>query len=236
MKIFCSIFLFLSCFYAFSKNKTQPVKTEETTKSVFKQGHSQPSASSFKDCSSSGTKQKRLKNYSFSGVLSFPGNQIESLVDQHFSYIKNAWPKSCPAHCKQINSYKVLSKAYPVKVSKNFCKKEESRESYSMKKRFPFPKWDHKPITQAHKDMWEWIYSVFIYSYYPFAEPAKEFVKHNLKTACPSCSFYFDYTYAYTKDNHLDLQIKASCGDKRTFFSNFKAEFSLINNWKCEKK
>ena len=235
-----TFFLILSLSFAVQAFSKQNLGSPSGQKSVSKsepalQTGKAKKIKAAKDCNSSAQSQRSLKSYTFKGVFSIPDSQIEDLVNSHFPYIQKGWPKQCPEHCEQINNYKIVSKTYPTDIKKGSCKKEEAKESYSLKKQFAFQK-DKNSVVKAHKEMWEWIFSVFIYPYYPFVKPSKEFIENKLLEACPSCSFYFDYNYKYTKNNYLDLSITARCGDRRNLLSSFKAEFILVNDWKCKKR
>ena len=136
----------------------------------------------------------------------------------------------------QINSYQVSSKIYPKTVKKGSCTEEQSKEIYGFKKKFLFDK-TKKSVKRTHKEMTEWVLATFVYPYFPipFLEPTKESIEHNISKACPSCSFYLDYTYKYTDGKVLDLDIMARCGDAKKFMFDFKIEFALIQNWSCKK-
>ncbi len=186
------------------------------------------------NCSTEGQKSLHSDRFTFSTPLSF-SNQINGWIDKSLDIMKKDVSKQCPSYCQQTKSYKVLSKTYPQNIEKDSCKEGEANEFYSFKKAFPFEK-GADSIKQAHKNMMEWIFSTFVYPYYsPFENPSREFIENKLSEACPSCSFYFDYTYKYTKDNSLELNIKARCGDKKKLLSRFKAEFILTSSWKCKK-
>ena len=244
MKIFFFIFFLLFAPHFFLKpSQAKKLLTEKKAKiksSVLKnekpiQTDKARKKQSLEACNYSAKSQRHLKSHTINNIIHFSTSQIEDLVDDHFSYIRKGWPKQCPSYCEQINNYEMLSKIYPKSTTKGSCKKEESKESYSFKKQFPFQQ-NKGSITKAHEEMRNWILSVFVYPYYPFAATSKEFTERKLSEACPSCSFYIDYTYRYTRDNNLDLDIIARCGDKRKFLSSYEMEFILINNWSCKKK
>ena len=245
MRIFFPIFFLLFASQVFlhsiSAEKLLPSRKTKFKSSVLKnvkplQTDEVKKKQSLKNCDYSAKSQRRLKSYNINNMVSFSKSQMEDLVDNHFSYMKKGWPKQCPSHCKQVNNYKIVSKTYPKSTTKGSCKKEESKESYSFKKQFPFQQ-SKGSMKKAHNDMTVWIIETFVYPYFPipFLKPTKESIENNISKACPSCSFYLDYTCKYTKNN-LDLDIIARCGDKRKFLSGSKMEFVLINNWSCKKK
>ena len=162
-------------------------------------------------------------------------SRIGKWVERSLYYIKRDKFKRCPKTCEQINNYQVLSKIQPKNTEKNSCKGSYAKESYSFKKNFTFGKGGHL-AEKSHESMVEWILGTFVYSYIPLPllEPTQEYRESNLSSACPSCSFYLDYSYKYTKDNSLALEIKARCGDSKKFMSDFKADFVLINFWSCK--
>lgn len=231
LKILFLILFLLASPSVFSKEESSPKSLEKTSS----QSNTAENIKNLKDCNVSEQSQKALKSYNINSLDSFPSSQIKELVSSQFSYMRVGWPKSCPSHCRQVNNYTILSKVYPKSISEDSCKKEERTETYSFKKQFALQKKKGSIVT-AHKKMREWIFSVFVNPYYPFATPGKEFVEYKLDSACPSCSFYLDYSYKYTKENNLELDITARCGDKKRLFSSFKMDFILVNDWKCEKK
>ena len=188
-------------------------------------------------CDLSARSQKKISSYMISDVNSFLNEtDIENLLDMHLDDMKQGWPNKCPKHCKAINDYSIFAKTYPLSVNKNSCDKNEAKEIYRLNKNFPMKGHSKSDKQQAHKETRDWMFSIFVNPFYPFAKnPPKEFTENNLDKACPSCSFYLDYTYKYI-DNQLDLKVTARCGDKKTFFSKFRSEFFLVNHWKCEGK
>ena len=188
-----------------------------------------------KTCKLSGQSQRPLKDYIIKSIIGFSSDQISHLPEEPFSYIKKGWSShQCPEHCEPVNDYKISYRIYPQKVNKGSCPKEEAKESYSIKKRFAFQTNQDSSVQKAHKNMTKWIVSIFVDPYYPAASHPKEFVENNLGQACPSCSFYLNYSYKYTKDNNIDFQITANCGDKRELFTSFKVESVLSNYWSCK--
>ena len=184
-------------------------------------------------CEAKGKKLLYSEKLTFS-PLNF-SRRIGKWVERSLNYIKRDKFKQCPKTCEQINNYQVLSKIQPKNVEKGSCKEKPAKESYSFKKKFTFGKGGHF-AEKSHESMVEWILGTFVYSYIPLPllEPTQEYKESNLPSACPSCSFYLDYSYKYTKDNSLALDIKARCGDSKKFMSDFKADFVLINFWSCE--
>lgn len=240
-----SLFIFLFSLNAseakeipFKKSGTKSVEKQSEYKTVdaLKQSsHSKEMEAHQKNCEASGQSHVYSKHYKLKNPLSF-ANKISTWVDESLSYVKKGVSEQCPKHCEQINNYQTSSKIYPQNVIKESCKGEQSKETYAFNKKFFFEK-NRKSVKKTHQEMTEWILATFVYPYFPlpFLEPTEESVENNLSKACPSCSFYLDYTYKYTEDNNLDLDIKARCGDTKKFMFDFKAEFVLINNWSCRK-
>lgn len=192
-------------------------------------------ASSGQACALSGESGLYFEDSLTSDITGFFKN-TKKRAEKDLSYIKEAPSGQCPETCGQINSYEAISKIFPVSVNKGSCSGEEAKEVYFFNKKFPF-KLSQISMEKAHEDMKSWIFSLFVDPHYPFASPSKEFIESGLETACPSCSFYLDYSYKYTKEGHIDLLIKASCGDKRSFLSSqFKVETRLISRWACQSK
>lgn len=190
------------------------------------------------DCNLSARSQKIIRNYQISKIDDFLNEQdIENLLERHLDDIKKGWPGKCPEYCTAVNNYSILAKTYPLSINKASCNKNEAKETYHLSKKFPFKSDSKADKQKAYQQTRDWVFSIFVDPYYPFAKaPPKEFTENKIGTACPSCSFYFDYIYKYTETNTLDLSITARCGDKRTFFSKFKSEFFLVNQWKCVEK
>ena len=188
------------------------------------------------NCDLSGRSQKEIKSYVVSSADDFLQKEdIENLLDMHLEDIEKGWPNKCPKHCQAINNYSIFGKAYPLNVSKNSCDKKEAKEVYQLSKKIPMGGSGKADKQKAYKKTRDWMLSVFVNPFYPFAKkPPKEFIENNLGKSCPSCSFYLDYTYRYTSGNQLDLKVTARCSDKRTFFSKIKSEFFLVNHWKCD--
>ena len=190
------------------------------------------------DCNLSGHSQKKINSYAISITDNFLNDEdIEELLEMHLGDIKKGWPNKCPLHCSAVNDYSIFAKAYPLSVKKNSCDKQEAKETYPIEKSFSMRSSDKEAKKEAYKEAGDWMFSVFIKSFLPFSKNLpKEVAEYKIDSACPSCSFYLDYTYKYTKEDKLDLNVKAHCGDRRTLFSKFKSDFFLQNNWKCAKK
>ena len=190
------------------------------------------------DCNLSARSQKKIKSYKSSVVSSFFNEKdIEEFLDLHLDDIKKGWPNQCPKSCKAINDYSIFVKTYPLSVNKNSCNKIESKEVYTLGKKFDIKGDSRAAKKKAYTQARDWMFSVFVYPYRPFVSSfPKEFTENNLDKACPSCSFYLDYSYRYTTDNKLDLKATAHCRDKKTFFSNFQTHFFLVNQWRCVKE
>ena len=220
---------------------SQPSSKEQPAKSILKKNkidfvNQIGEVTNPKNCDYSNKSQKIFKTHIIKSTAIFPEKRLEKLIDYHLSYIQKGWPQRCPSHCEQVNNYKMLSKIFPADIIKGSCKKEESKESYSLDKKFSFQQ-NKKSIKKAHKDMTKWVLATFVYPYLPIPflpKPTKESIEHNIGEACPSCSFYLDYNYRYTEDNQLDLHITASCRDRRKTLSSFKLDFILENQWSCK--
>ena len=187
-----------------------------------------------KSCNQSGKMELYSEKNKFKPIDIFFNNKMDSLADKNFFYMKKKLTRQCPKHCQQINNYKIISKISPIKTIKGSCKKKESQEVYTLKKSFPL-KPSQSSNKKSHQNMKDWIFSLFIYPYYPFSKTNKEYADDYLLKACPSCSFYIDYHYIYTKNSHLDVNLTARCGDRRYFFSDFQTEISFVNHWLCKK-
>ncbi|MCZ0932787.1 MAG: hypothetical protein OXJ52_06525 [Oligoflexia bacterium] len=245
-KLFLLICVFFIVFQtvAFSKSseKNQVSRTSKKLESEQKGSLSNKEKSKSQkaktNCHLSARSQKAIKSYTVSNVDSFLNKEdIEDLLDMHLDDIKKGWPNKCPKPCKAVNDYSIFAKTYPLSVSPNSCDKTEAKEVYPLNKKFVIGGQSKADKQKAYKKTRDWVFSVFVNPFYPFAKnPPKEFTDNNLGKACPSCSFYLDYTYKYTADNQLDLNVTARCGDRRTFFSKYKSEFFLVNHWKCAKK
>ena len=182
--------------------------------------------------------QKKLKSYTISKVSHFFNEKdIEELLDLHLDDMKRGWPNKCPKHCRAFNNYSISAKFYPLNINKNSCDKIEAKEIYRMGKEFNIKGAGRAAKKEVYTQTRKWVFSIFFDPYLPFASSfPKEFTEKHLDKACPSCSFYMDYNFQYTKDNKLDLKITTRCGDKRTFFSSFQAQFFLVNQWSCKKE
>ena len=190
------------------------------------------------NCHLSARSQKKIRSYKISSISDFLNEKdIQNLLDMHLDDIEKGWPNKCPKSCKAVNDYSILAKTYPLSVNEKSCDTSEAKESYHFNKQFPIRGNSESDKHKAYKQTRDWVFSIFVDPYYPFAKNfPKEFTENKIDKACPSCSFYFSYVYKYTKDNKLDLSLTARCGDKRTFFSAFQSEFILVNKWKCENK
>lgn len=220
------------------QSNTKSVKTHlknGTTDSLEQQLHFEKSELEQENCETSGQSPVYSKHYKLKSPLHF-AHRVDDWVDDSLFYIRKGAIRQCPEFCMQINSYQVSSKIYPQTVIKGSCTEEQSKEIYAFKKRFFFDK-SKKSVKKTHKEMTEWVLATFVYPYFPipFLEPTRESIEHNISRACPSCSFYLDYTYQYTEDKALNLDITARCGDAKKFMFDFKAEFALVNNWSCKK-
>lgn len=216
------------------KNNKIKHKTDKPEESFSLENSSRPKekkGDNKEDCSVSG--QELIYSHNFSST----GLNISSSVGDWFKkslpYVKKNPLKHCPKRCKQINSYQALSKTYPKTVKKGSCKGKEAKEIYFLEKKFLFLK---NKMERTHEEMLEWLLGTFIYPFFPIFEmdSTKEAFQHNIPAACPSCSFYFDYSYKYIEGKGLDLAITARCGDMKRLISRFKFEFTLVNNWKCK--
>lgn len=189
-----------------------------------------------KSCQKKGESFLSSKDYEFTNPFNF-SSQTNEWVNQSISHVIKNQSDKCLSPCKQINNYEVRAKIYPQKVRKSSCKGPESKESYVFNKKFSFKNKKRSSLKLAHKNMTQWIVSTFVNPYYPvpFLELSEESLKNNIGKACPSCSFYFEYSYKYKARGHLDLDIKARCGDQKVFLSPFKMEFQLFNYWECKR-
>ena len=185
-----------------------------------------------KECSAGG--QELIYSHTFSSRALNISKGIEGWFQKSLPYVKKKPAKKCPVQCRQNNTYQVFSKVYPKTVKKGSCKGKSSKESYSFKKDFLYLK---DSIEKTQHNMLEWMLGTFVYPFFSiFAmEPSLEAIKSNIADACPSCSFYLDYSYKYIEGKGLNLNIKARCGDMRRLVSKFKFEFTLVNNWQCAK-
>ena len=185
-------------------------------------------------CSLSDRSQKKINSYIFSIADNFLNDEdIEELLEMHLSGIQKDWPNKCPQTCKAVNDYSVFAKSYPINISRDSCSQEEAEELYQINKVFSMKDSGKEAKKKAYKEASDWMFAVFIKPFIPFSKKLpKEAVEHRIKSACPSCSFYLDYSYKYT-NNQLVLNVTARCGDRRTFFSKFKSDFFLVNHWKC---
>ena len=251
-----NVFLLVCVFLFFFQRETfsKPIESKSVSKPglgetdlSFKRPDKQKGGSLSKKSKNSGVKskcnlfgksRKALKSYVVSDLNSFLTKEdINDLLDMHLEDIKKGWPNKCPKHCQAINNYSVFGKSYPVSVSKDSCDKEEAKEIYHLSKKTVMGGDSKTDKQKAYKKTRDWMLAVFVKPFYPFSKnPPKEFIANNLGQACPSCSFYLEYTYKYTADNKLDLEVTANCSDRRTFFSKYKSEFFLINQWKCAEK
>ena len=233
--VFLIFFLLFSNQSSSRRDQDQKIKIRQKSFPKNSLPEKQIVAKKIQKCNQSSESELYSTKYIVSRISHF-SNQVEDFVDKHFPYIKKKEGNQCPKSCRQINNYRVSAKVYPLNVYKNSCLKEEAKETYSFRKKFSF-KQNKNSIKKAHENMRKWIFAIFVDPYDPLSwlkKPNKLAMEHNILKACPSCSFYFDYNYKYTKDNHLDLHITTRCGDKRSFFSKFSAQFTLINSWSCK--
>ena len=186
-------------------------------------------------CRASGASQVYMRQDKLSKIINISG-QIARLADHSLPYIKKSLPRKCPRLCRQINSYRMASQIKPSQVKAHSCPAKEALESYTFHKQIPFER-DKKAVIKAtHQSMADWLLSTFVYPYYDvfgIQDLSPEFKERGLDKACPSCSFYLDYTYRYETDG-LNMEVTARCGDKREFLSNIDVASSLWNDWRCE--
>ena len=236
---FLFIFLFLLSTEAkeesfLRKNNKIKGKTKELeVKSLLKSGKLSEKREKDKNKACSASGQELIYSHNFSSTALNISSGIEEWFQKSLPYIKKEPSLRCPKQCRQSNSYQVISKIYPKTVKKGSCKGKEAKESYSFEKKFLSLK---KNIEKTHEDMLEWILGTFVYPFVSILsmDSSSEAIKSNISAACPSCSFYLDYSYKYIEGKGLDLVIKAQCGDIRRLISRFKFEFALMNNWRCE--
>ena len=193
------------------------------------------------DCHLSGKSRLYVRQSKISRITNIAG-QIARLADQSLPYIKKAVPRACPRHCRQINSYRTVSQIQPSSSEKDSCPHDEAQESYFFQKRIPFPEISNRKNTKknslktAHQNMADWILSTFVYPYYNvfgMRDVSIEFKEKGLDKACPSCSFYLDYSYLYERDG-LSMEMTAQCGARRRLLAGIDIKFSLWNDWRCE--
>ncbi|MBC6415811.1 MAG: hypothetical protein GDA46_05410 [Bdellovibrionales bacterium] len=218
--------------------KKENLNSQQTIKTKIKD----TGLKSTKTCDIQGSNKKLIASNIRSAINVFPNkSEVNFLIDQLLEASKNK-TDLCPSHCNMVNNYSLLGNIDFLSVNKNSCPKKERKEIYHLKKQWSMKKRSKKILLSSYDDMLEWMLEVFLY---PFASPNffseehhPDVEKYKIKSACPSCSFIFSYTFSYKEplDGKIDFNITASCSDKRKMFSKVKREDYFLKEWNCVEK